>query len=36
MKPPGEDLSIGTVVVPDEILRRRFPWEGLGDLVGQP
>jgi hypothetical protein len=31
-----EHLPIGTVVISDEILRRRVPREGFGDLQRQP
>ena len=35
-KTPGDGMTIGRVAVADEVVGRFVPWEGIGDLAGDP
>ena len=35
-KPPGDSVTIGRVAVADEMIGSFVPWEGIGDLAGDP
>jgi hypothetical protein len=35
-KPPGENLAIDPVTIPNQVFGRAFPLIGLGELAGHP